>query len=220
MKDLGGLTRIINRHFTSVAAQQSPPPQADGKVPPKKLSKKLKESYQLSDDEISSILLKPKSKPQIMHPQEVNFDPNYERDIKDIIKEKLKPVEPKQEIVPQRKDHVKEVKGAASTQEEKSVKLGRQKQSGVEIFRESDRKDVKYYKYELPIPNVDPDFEGLDDVFERARKAVVTPNMELWEALAMDKMTSYEDYLMKLKENFNYGMHITQRSWAITLSSL
>ena len=73
-------------------------------------------------------------------------------------------------------------------------------------IRPSDRPDVKYYKYDLPIPNIDPEIEGLDDIFERERKKRVTVNQNVWEVLALNADSSYENYEKALQAKFNFGI--------------
>ena len=46
-----------------------------------------------------------------------------------------------------------------------------------------DRKDIKYYKYDLPIPNVDPEIKGLDQIIEEEKMSILTINEKLWNKL-------------------------------------
>ena len=69
----------------------------------------------------------------------------------------------------------------------------------------SDRADVKYYKYDLPIPNLDPEIEGLDDIFERENRKRITPNQNLWEVLKLDGDSDFYSYQKNLQAKYNHG---------------
>lgn len=214
-----GRPSVTVRYFTSVLGSSGQetevsPHHAHKVIKKPGKGRKYRDSYKLSEEEISEVLMKPKSKPQILHAQEVNYNPSYQKDIQDLIKERLKPISqsqpnPYQETLPDVSEEHKEAILSSEKKDEakdKAVQLGKQNYYGVNIFRESDRPDVKYYKYELPIPNIDPEIEGLEDVFERARQAVVTPNMQLWDALALDKNSSFQDLERRLQETYQNGL--------------
>ena len=63
---------------------------------------------------------------------------------------------------------------------------------------------MKYYKYGLPIPNIDPDFKSIED-FEREEKAKkLTTNEKTWTLLGLNEESPYELYEFQIKKEFNY----------------
>ncbi|EGR34259.1 hypothetical protein IMG5_018840 [Ichthyophthirius multifiliis] len=62
---------------------------------------------------------------------------------------------------------------------------------------------VKYYKYGLPIPNIDPQIKGIEEIFEKKKYEIVTPNQRLWNVLNLNENTPYEAYQMALRHKYN-----------------
>eukprot|EP01017_Pseudomicrothorax_dubius_P042843 TRINITY_DN704_c0_g1_i16.p1 TRINITY_DN704_c0_g1~~TRINITY_DN704_c0_g1_i16.p1 ORF type:complete len:304 (-),score=70.71 TRINITY_DN704_c0_g1_i16:63-974(-) len=147
---------------------------------------------------------KKQERPFILHGDKVRvFDKEYEKTIDEIIKEKMRKAiaaRGRGHELAHFEDKSLKLRGAA----DKDLKLGRKEYLGVEIFRESDKPEVRYYKYELPIPNIDPQIEGLKTYEELQEESIVTPNMEVWELLKLDKASSFEDYLMRVNETYKY----------------
>ncbi len=63
---------------------------------------------------------------------------------------------------------------------------------------------VKYYKYGLPIPNLDPLFRGLDEIMEDERLQVMTPHENLCSLLQITSDTPFEEYRQALQTTFNH----------------
>jgi hypothetical protein len=148
------------------------------------------DKYQLSKEEINSILRKPKSKPDILVGTPVergDFKNEYEKSIEE-------------KIGTARFQTVKQF----NTMLEDSKKTTLPES----VTRPSDRPDVKYYKYDLPIPNIDPEIEGLDNIFDREMKKKVTVNQNVWEVLALDKESDFKSYQLGLQKKFSFGRYI------------
>jgi len=167
--------------YFRVATVQSPGAETETK------SSKYSDKYKLSEDEVKNILRKPKKKPNILAKTEVE-----RADIRDYYEKSIE-----EKIGTTRFNTVKEF----NTQMEMAQKI----EIATPEFRPSDRPDVKYYKYDLPIPNIDPEIEGLEDIFERERKKKVTVNQKIWEQLSLDANSSYENYETSLQNNFKFG---------------
>jgi len=167
--------------YYSVSTVQSTSSESETKA------NKYSEKYKLSEEEIQKILKKPKKKPNILAKTEIERE-----DVKDYYEKSIE-----EKIGATRFNTVKEF----NTQLEIAQKLD----IGTQEIKPSDRPDVKYYKYDLPIPNIDPEIEGLDDIFERERKKKVTTNQKIWEQLSLDVDSSYENYEKSLQNQFKFG---------------
>lgn len=86
----------------------------------------------------------------------------------------------------------------------KEIEASKYKDVSLHI-KPSDRPDVKYYKYDLPIPNIDPEIEGIEEVFERERKKKVTTNQRVWSLLELDGEHDFDTYQNRVLEKFNHG---------------
>jgi len=60
-------------------------------------------------------------------------------------------------------------------------------------------------KYGLPIPNIDPEFKGIDEILEEERLAIKTVNENVLEMLELDENSSYQEYENSLQKYFNHG---------------
>ena len=167
-------------YFSSV---ESPPQEAKQ---PEKMHK-YSDRYDLSQEEIQNILRKPKQKPNVFAKTEVE-----RADIKAIYEKSIE-----EQIGTARFNTVKEF----NTKLEASQTLEITPQD----ITPSDRPGVKYYKYGLPIPNIDPEIEGLDDIFEREAKKRVTVNQKIWDRLELGADVNFESYEKGLQRKFNFG---------------
>jgi len=148
---------------------------------------KYADSYKLSQEEIQNILKKPKKRPNVLAKTEVE-----RADIKALYEKSVE-----EQIGSSRFNTVKEF----NTKLELAQKL----EIDVPEIKPSDRPDVKYYKYDLPIPNIDPEIQGLDDIFEREQKKRVTTNQKIWERLELSADSSFEAYQKCLQDRFKFG---------------
>jgi len=148
---------------------------------------KYSDKYELSEQEIQSILKKPKKRPNILAKTQVergDYKANYEKSIEE-------------QLGSARFNTVKEW----NTKMELAQKI----EITAPEIKPSDRPDVKYYKYDLPIPNIDPEIEGLDDIFERERMKRVTPNQNMWQTLELTGDSDFNAYETSLQKKFNFG---------------
>lgn len=148
---------------------------------------KLTEKYELSQDEITSILRRPKKPINILHQHEVE-DPELKQDYEEQIEAKLGKV---------RLNVIKKY----SEQMDEAMDL----KENVPTVKPSDRPDVKYYKYDLPIPNIDPEIKGVDELLFDERAKQTTPNLHLWEVLQIDGKTAYKSFELELNKKYNNG---------------
>ena len=154
-----------------------------------KITKKYSDNYQLSQEEINSILKKPLKKPNILHETQVeqlDLKRSYEKSVQDKIGDA------RYNTIQHLHHH---------------LEISSKDPIDINILTPSDRPDVKYYKYNLPIPNIDPQIEGLEDVFERERAKRVTPNQKIWELLKLDEESDYKRYELALKDKYNNGKY-------------
>lgn len=171
---------LISRSKFSTSSSNAPPP-SDSKM-------KYTEKYKLSSDEVKNILRKPKSKPNILVGTQIetpDYKANYEKSIEE-------------QLGTSRFNTVKTFNELLA----ESNKIEKVNTS----IKPSDRADVKYYKYDLPIPNIDPEIEGLDDIFERENRKRITPNQNVWALLNLDKESDYSSYEKGVQAKFNFGI--------------
>lgn len=65
--------------------------------------------------------------------------------------------------------------------------------------------EVKYFKYELPIPNIDPGFRGTNEIADILRPLPTTPNENLWNSLpGITGDSSYEEFESAIVKRFNF----------------
>lgn len=169
---------LNKKSFCTVTAQADQPQKAN----------KYTDKYKLSQDEVQAILKKPKKKPNVMVQTEVE-----RADIRGIYEKSIE-----EQLGSLRFNTVKEF----NTKMEIAQKIDLE----VPQTKPSDRPDVKYYKYDLPIPNIDPEIQGLDDIFERERAKRVTVNQDVWAVLDLGAENSYQEYEKGLTKNFNFGI--------------
>lgn len=63
--------------------------------------------------------------------------------------------------------------------------------------------EIKYFKYDMPIPNVDPDFKGLPKILEESEKDVETITTKLFDELKLNENSSYDQYELELSKRYN-----------------
>jgi hypothetical protein len=64
---------------------------------------------------------------------------------------------------------------------------------------------VTHFKYDLPIPNVDPEFRGVEEIADILRPLPKTPNENLW--LSLPEITgdsSWEEFELAVKKKYNF----------------
>lgn len=67
--------------------------------------------------------------------------------------------------------------------------------------------EIRTFKYGLPIPNIDPEFKGIQEISDIISPVANTPNENLWMQLAeVDGDTSYEDFERAIRTRFNFEM--------------
>lgn len=64
---------------------------------------------------------------------------------------------------------------------------------------------VREIKYELPIPNIDPEFKGMLELWDELHPEENTSNMNLWELLKIPERASYDDFQTAVRNEFNFG---------------
>jgi len=162
--------------------------ESTGKTEAQKKSGRYNDKYNLSEQEIQSILKKPKKKPNVLAKTQVergDYKANYEKSIEE-------------QLGSARFNTVKEWNT--------KIELAQKIEISAPGMKPSDRPDVRYYKYDLPIPNVDPEIEGLDDIFERERMKRVTINQNVWQTLELDGEANFEAYETGLQKKFNFEL--------------
>lgn len=66
---------------------------------------------------------------------------------------------------------------------------------------------IKYFKYDLPIPNIDPEFRGIEEIANMLSPVPNTPNENLWMQLKeLNGDSSYEDFQLAMRSRFNFEM--------------
>ena len=67
--------------------------------------------------------------------------------------------------------------------------------------------NIKYFKHGLPIPNIDPEFRGIEEIANILSPVPMTPNENLWLALKeVNGDSSYEDFQLAMKKKFNFEL--------------
>lgn len=73
--------------------------------------------------------------------------------------------------------------------------------------------NVKYFKYDLPIPNIDPEFKGIQEISDIISPVANTPNENLWLQLKdIDGDSSYEDFERSMQTRFNFEVDMYGQS--------
>ncbi|KAL4453346.1 hypothetical protein ABPG74_017553 [Tetrahymena malaccensis] len=189
---------LLNRFFSASLSNQTPHYRfvQIAQKPPKS---KYSDQYELSSDEIDNVLKKKpkKEKQSVVFATEISQDPTYEKDIKETLQEiqsKPKNYNANQTLAEENDDYL-DGQGITSTSSGKGIITGR--------LDDETRVQVKYYKYDLPIPNIDPEIKGVVDPFERAKREYETSNQRLWALLNLNENTPYETYELALRHKFN-----------------
>lgn len=64
---------------------------------------------------------------------------------------------------------------------------------------------IRELRYGLPLPNVDPEFRGIEEISDLLRPLPKTPNENLWDMMPeLSADSSYEDFELALKNKFNF----------------
>lgn len=64
---------------------------------------------------------------------------------------------------------------------------------------------IRELRYGLPLPNVDPEFRGIEEISDLLRPLPKTPNENLWAMMPeLSADSSYEDFELALKNKFNF----------------
>ena len=64
---------------------------------------------------------------------------------------------------------------------------------------------IREFRYGLPLPNVDPEFRGIEEISDLLRPLPSTPNENLWAMMPeLTGDSSYEDFELALKNRFNF----------------
>ena len=176
--NVGPLSLISSRGFHSQAKEETAQT---------KNSNIYSEKYKLSQEELDEILMKPAKSPNILHKEEIEI-PEIEKDYEESIEEKLGKV------------RSKVVKMYTETLE-KALEL----RDSIPAIRPSDRPDVKYYKYDLPIPNLDPEIKGVDELLREQEELETTPTINLFNTLKLDGKSSYQTFELELDKKFHNG---------------
>lgn len=65
--------------------------------------------------------------------------------------------------------------------------------------------NLKGFRYGLPIPNINPEFKSLDAMIKEVEPEVPTPLENLFEALSLDKHSTFDDYQNSLQQTFAFS---------------
>lgn len=145
------------------------------------------EKHRLSQEEMDEILMKPAKSPNILHKEEVE-NPAVNEDYEESIESKLSKARSK--VVKMYTENL-----------EQAMTL----KDSVPSIRPSDRPDVKYYKYDLPIPNLDPEIKGLDELLNAEAENETTPTINLFNTLHLNAKTDYQTFELELTKKYNNG---------------
>lgn len=67
--------------------------------------------------------------------------------------------------------------------------------------------NVKYFKYDLPIPNIDPEFRGIEEIAKILSPVPNTPNENLWLQLKdVSGDSNWDDFEVAMRSKFNFEM--------------
>ena len=68
---------------------------------------------------------------------------------------------------------------------------------------------IRELRYGLPIPNIDPEFRGVEEIADILRPLPKTPNENLWGMLPqLSGDSSYDDFEMAMRDTFNFEMDL------------
>lgn len=157
-------------------------------------SNELSQAFKLEEDQISNILRKKKKKTVMMKTEIPDQGPEL------TVAEALQKVEEeKKETVPLKKNEIDASSFKNKIEAQKS--LIDSIQSGlVEMPPE-----IREFKYGLPIPNINPEIKGIQEITDQLTVLPNTPTENLYEVLHLDGDSSYQEFESALENSYNFS---------------
>lgn len=154
----------------------------------------LSQAYELEKEQISNILRKKKKRNVLLKTEVPDQGPELTVD-EALLKsqeEKTKPVELKKNQV-----DVKSFENKVLAQKSLIDSI----QNGLIPMPD----EIKEFKYGLPIPNIDPEIKGIQEIADQLTVLPPSPTENLYELLKLDGESSYGEFEHALQTSYNFS---------------
>lgn len=80
-----------------------------------------------------------------------------------------------------------------------------QRTGDIQAINERFGVEIKEFKYGLPIPNIDPQIRGLDDLYEELKEDVPTAIENLYKELSLDADSDFDLFTNAIQSKYNFS---------------